>query len=103
VEVGAGRHQVDDVGLGDPTGAEHVVLELVLAVEDHDGHRLPVVAVAPAPALGELGRGRRAVAQEAEVLGATALHRVRLAGHRRERLAAAQQLGGVGLVLDHQP
>ena len=46
VEVGAGRDQVHDVGLGDAAGAEDVVLERVLGVEDDHRHPLPVVAAA---------------------------------------------------------
>ncbi len=103
VEVRARRDQVHDVGLGDAAGGEHVVLERVLGVEHHHRQPLPVVAAAVPEALGQLRRRGRPVAQEAEVLGPAALHRVRVAGDGGQRLAAAEQLGGVGLVLDDQP
>jgi hypothetical protein len=103
VEVGAGRDEVDGVGLGHAPGPQHVVLEAVLAVEHHDRHPLPVMATPPGPAFRELGRRRRPVAQEAEVLGAAAPDRVRVARHGGQGLTTAQQLARERLVLDHQP
>ena len=103
VEVGTGGDQVDRVRLGHAAGPEHVVLEPVLAVEHDDRHRLPVVATPPGPPCREPGRGRRPVAQEAEVLGAAAPDGMRVAGHRCQRLPAAQELARECLVLDHEP
>jgi hypothetical protein len=104
VEVGTGRDVVDDRrALGHPATAEHLVLQLVLAVEDDDRHRGPAGRAVPLPPGGERRGGGGQVAKRPEPVDAAALHGGRVAGDRRQHIAAAQQLLGVALVVDEQP
>ncbi len=85
------------------TAAQHVPLQVVLGAEDHGRHRGPVRRAPAPPAASERRGGRGHVAQRAKRLAGAPLHRLLIARHRGEHVAAAQQLLRVGLVLHLQP
>ncbi len=104
VEVGGGRDLVDDRrSVRHTVPAEQFVLQVVLVVEDDNRHRGPVGRPTAPPSVRDRRRGRRKVAERAERVDAATLHRGRVAGHRREHVALAQQFLGVGLVLYAEP